>query len=105
MTKKILKIIKSKLSRVIPKKKTIVKKLMAEINSTKKYWLSILAEQFLHLAFKKIKDKIGILSNHLICFLHVKQYDRPDILKFLGNLFIQTLLKLPHILPNINAVI
>tara|TARA_A100001011_G_scaffold81023_4_gene84206 strand:+ start:346 stop:459 length:114 start_codon:yes stop_codon:yes gene_type:complete len=37
MTKKILKIIKSKLSRVIPKKKTIVKKLMAEINSTKKY--------------------------------------------------------------------
>ena len=56
-----------------------------------------------HLNFK-IKDEIkGILSNHLILFLHRGQKDLLDtISKFFGNRYIQTFKKLPITAPIIN---
>ena len=53
-----------------------------------------------------MKESNGILSYQFIFLLQDKQNDRAvKILIFLGILLIQTLLKLPHILPKINAVI
>ena len=53
-----------------------------------------------------MKENNGILSYQLIFLLQDKQNDRAvKILIFLGIRLIQTLLKLPHILPKINAVI
>ena len=66
----------------------------------------ILVEQCLHLALSIMKENNGILSYQFIFLLQDKQNDRAvKILIFLGILLIQTLLKLPHILPKINAVI
>ena len=80
--------------------------MSAEINSIIKYFTSIVVEQSLHLAFKIKKDIKGILSYHLISLLHDGQWDLPLItLVLLGILRIQTLLKLPHILPKINTII
>ena len=63
-------------------------------------------EQCLHLALSIMKENNGILSYQLIFLLQDKQNDRAvKILIFLGIRLIQTLLKLPHILPKINAVI
>ena len=58
----------------------------ADNNSTEKYRIEIFFLQNLHLNFK-IKDEIkGILSNHLIFFLHRGQKDLLDtILRFFGN--------------------
>ena len=68
----------------------------ADNSSTEKYWIEIFFLQNLHLNFK-IKDEIkGILSNHLIFFLHRGQKDFLDtISKFFGNRYIQTFKKLP----------
>ena len=52
-------------------------KLIAEINSTKKYFELIFAEQLLHLAFRIIKDIKGMLSYQLIIFLQEGQWERP----------------------------
>ena len=91
---------------LIRKNKKLLKKLIAEINSTKKYSKFILVKQCLHLALSIMKESNGILSYQLIFLLQDKQNDRAvKILIFLGILLIQTLLKLPHILPKINAVI
>ena len=52
--------------------------------------------------FKNKKDTIGILSNHLITLLHLGQKDRSNTTPLsCGNLKIQTLEKLPQILPKI----
>ena len=58
----------------------------ADNNSTEKYWIEIFFLQNRHLKFK-IKDEIkGILSNHLIFFLHLGQYERPaNVCLFLGK--------------------
>jgi len=56
-----------------PNRLNIITKLSAEINSTKKYLELIFAEQLLHLAFRIIKDINGMLSYHLINFLHEGQ--------------------------------
>ena len=58
----------------------------ADNSSTEKYRIEIFFLQNLHLNFK-IKDEIkGILSNHLIFFLHRGQKDLLDtILRFFGN--------------------
>jgi hypothetical protein len=47
-----LKIKKRRVVNEIPKKWKITTKLIADINSTKKYLILILAEQPLHFAFK-----------------------------------------------------
>ena len=75
----------------------------ADNNSTEKYWIEIFFLQNRHLNFK-INDEIkGILSNHLIFFLHLGQKDLLDtISKFFGNRYIQTFKKLPIIAPIIN---
>jgi hypothetical protein len=52
ITKIMLKIKKRRVVNEIPKKWKIITKLIADINSTKKYLISILVEQFLHLALK-----------------------------------------------------
>jgi len=81
-------------------------KLKAPISSTIKYWKLILKSQFLHFLFK-IKNEIkGILSYHLIIFLHLGQEDRLIATPCsFGNLIIQTLEKLPQILPKIKKKI
>ncbi len=63
-----------------------VLKNKADNSSTEKYRIEIFFLQNLHLNFK-IKDEIkGILSNHLIFFLHRGQKDLLDtILRFFGN--------------------
>ena len=63
-----------------------VLKNKADNSSTEKYRIEIFFLQNLHLNFK-IKDEIkGILSNHLILFLHRGQKDLLDtILRFFGN--------------------
>ena len=89
-----------------PNKKNTRVKLIAEINSTIKYFKLIFAEQSLHWALRTKKDINGMLSYHLICLLHAGQWDLPLITLILsGILWIQTLLKLPHILPKINTII
>jgi len=66
-----------------------------------KYCKSIELLQFLHFPFNKIKDIKGILSNHLIEFLHFGQDDRPRTTPlFSGRRYIQTFAKLPQRLPN-----
>ena len=57
--------------------KYIERKLIAEINSTKKYCELILLLQLLHLPLRKINDNKGILSYHFILFLHERQKDLP----------------------------
>ena len=51
----------------------------------------------------KIKNEInGMLSNHFMIFLHLGQYERSKTIPLsFGNLNIQTLAKLPQILPKI----
>ena len=61
----------------IPYIKYIKRKLIAEINSTKKYCELILLLQLLHLPLRKINDNKGILSYHFILFLHERQKDLP----------------------------
>ena len=80
-----------------------VLKNKADNSSTEKYWIENFFLQNLHLNFK-IKDEIkGILSNHLILFLHRGQKDLLDtISKFFGNRYIQTFKKLPITAPIIN---
>ncbi len=57
--------------------------------------------QNLHFAIKKIKDKTGILSNHLIFFLQYGQYDRPVVIGlFFGRRYMQTFAKLPQAAPS-----
>ena len=53
-----------------------------------------------HLNFKIKKEIKGILSNHLIFFLHRGQKDLLDIIsKFFGKRYIQTFKKLPITAP------
>ena len=80
-----------------------VLKNKADNSSTEKYRIEIFFLQNLHLNFK-IKDEIkGILSNHLIFFLHRGQKDLLDtISKFFGNRYIHTFKKLPITAPIIN---
>ena len=53
-----------------------------------------------HLNFKIKKEIKGILSNHLIFFLHWGQKDLLDIIsKFFGKRYIQTFKKLPITAP------
>ena len=102
--KKTLKTIKSNVVIDMPNKKYIVVKFIAEISSTKKYWKLILLLQFLHLAWSNKYDKRGILSYQFICFLHDGQKDLfLTMFPLSGSRYIQTLQKLPHILPKINA--
>ena len=77
-------------------------KLIAEINSIKKYLGLISFLQFLHFPLKFKKDIKGILSNHLIFFLQNIQKDLPIKIPFLssGNRYIKTFAKLPKINPN-----
>ena len=46
---------------------------MAVKNSTNGYWKEILDRQKLHLPLKKNHEKIGILKNQGILFLHLGQ--------------------------------
>ena len=57
--------------------KYIERKLIAEINSTKKYCELILFPHFLHFPLRNINDKNGMLSYHFICSLHEVQKDLP----------------------------
>ena len=53
-----------------------------------------------HLNFKIKKEIKGMLSNHLILFLHRGQKDLLDIIsKFFGKRYIQTFKKLPITAP------
>jgi len=100
-----LKIKKRRVVNETPKKWKITTKFIADINSTKKYLILILAEQPLHFAFKNKYENNGMLSCHLIRVLQDGQWDLPvTTLIPSGILWIQTLLKLPHILPKINAI-
>ena len=104
--KHMLKIKNRSVVNEIPNKQNIKTKLSPEINSTKKYFTFILVEHSMHRALRIIKDNRGMLLYHLICLLHEGQKDLPfTTLIFLGILWMQTLLKLPHILPKINTII
>ncbi len=75
----------------------------ADNNSTQKYCVEMYFLQNRHLNFKIKKEIKGILSNHLIFFLHRGQKDLLDtISKFFGNRYIQTFKKLPITAPIIN---
>ncbi len=104
MIKNILNIISSNVVIDIPYRKKIARKLIPESSSTKKYWKLILLLQFLHLPLRNINDRKGMLSYHFIWFLHEGQKDLPLVtLSLLGSRYMQTLQKLPQMLPKINA--
>ena len=66
----------------------------------------IFFEQFLQTPLRNKNEIIGILSYHLIKLLQLGQQDRlVATFLFAGNRYIQTLAKLPHILPKTNAII
>ena len=69
-----------------------------------KYSGFMLNSQFLHLAFNNINEISGMLSCHLIVFLHPGQYERfVTTLSVLGNRYMQTFEKLPQMLPKIKT--
>ena len=64
--------------------------------------MGILKSQFLHFAFRKKYEKIGMLSYHTTLLLHCGQKDLPKtILLLIGRRYIQTLAKLPQSAPRI----
>ena len=75
MIKKILNIINNRDVNVRPKIKKIKKNEMIPKSSTIMYRKLIKFLQFLHFPNKKIYEKIGILSNHLIFFSQLGQKD------------------------------
>ena len=54
---------------------------MAVKDSTNGYWNEILVLQKLHLPFKKNHEKIGILKNQGIFFLHLGQWLLGEIIE------------------------